>query len=456
MEDTAGYYKRVYIRTEFPEKVCSTESFKKRAAGVLSSLAELVHRPSDSDEQLQSVVSKGVEGIQVTTYFDEIDKMLGKELDSEKDMHLRYIDARILERLKNLSPTRVTRNRLSRIPGKIVRIPSGLVSLQEMEQSRRREITWNSYILTRLCRNTRLRRQFVNVNSIVLPHFQSRRRLSDHGCENMVKEGTVIVTVSFYHQIRGMKISEFDVLDTQMLSELRDSFVCKDSKHEEELLGFQPSGDCFEINGDLYLDGNYDAKSSYANTLKGFTGKPIPETFDMRNTRISDLKIPINLHSSYIHSGDCEHRVTFTNIRLFNPKYDSPFRDSYPVQVYSHSRTLTFCEICGVNQASKVIFNSVNLPRNPSQLCDSCTFAFLYDKNTKQTIEKCIIRSISSTCGGLVAGVKSRNGQGPGSEPTSSNPPPHFQSQPPISTGEDPPPLSSSSSSSSADTNTGA
>lgn len=450
MEDTAGYYKRVYIKRDFPEKICSTDSFKKRVAEVVSSLAELVHRPSDSDEQLRSVVSKGTEGIQVGTYFVEIEEMLRKELDTERDMHLRYIDFDILERLKNLSPTRVTRNRLSRIPGKIVRIPPGLVSLQEMEQSRRREIIWNSYILTRLCRNTRLRRQFVNVNSIVLPHFLSRRKFSELGCDNLVEEGTVIVTVSFYHQIRGMKIAEFDVLDTQMLSELRDSFVCHDSKHEEELLGFEPSGDCFEINGDLYLDGTHDTKSNYINTLKGFTGKPVPEILDMKNTRISDLKIPINLHSNYIHSGDCEHRVTFTNFRLFNPNYDSPFRDAYPVKVYSHSRTLTFCEICGVNQTTKVIFNSVNLPRNPSLLCDSCTFSFLYDKKTKQTIEKCIIRSISTIYeggGGILAGVKSGNSQGAGSEPESSLQP-HTNPQPGIPT------TNSSSHSSSTCTNT--
>ncbi|OII73977.1 uncharacterized protein cubi_02779 [Cryptosporidium ubiquitum] len=399
MDNKTGYYKKAYIRTEFPEKIYSTDNFGKTANKILSSLLELTSS-SILNEQLQNEINQGIDQIQVKTYYDEIERMLNNELDLEKDMHMKYVDTAILERLKNLSPTRVTRNRLSRIPGKIVRIPSGLVSLQEMEQKRRKEISWNSYYLTRLCRSTRLRRQFVSVNSIVLPHYQSRKRffdsISNDTEKERVKEGTTIVTVSFYHQIRGMKISEFDILDTQTLSDLRDSFICHDSKQEEELLGFHPSGDCFEINGDLYLDGSDDIKSSFVNTLRDFTSKPNPGTFEMKSTKISHLKIPINSHSSYIHSGDCEHRVTFTNIRLFNPNYDSPYKDAYPIQIYSHSRTITFCEICGVNQVSKVIFNSVNLPRNPSQLCDSCTFAFLYDKNTKQTIEKCIIRSINN------------------------------------------------------------
>lgn len=395
MENTAGYYKKVYIKTDFPEKVYLTDDFQKKANKVLSSLLELTSY-STFDSQLQDEINQGIKEIQVKTYYDEIENMLNNELDLEKDMHMKYIDTAILERFKNLSPSRVTRNRLSRIPGKIVKIPSSLISLHEIQQNRRREIFWSSYYLTRLSRNIRLRRQFVSVNSILLPHYQSTKRFLDsnhHINQEKLKQDTIIVTVSFYHQIRGMKISEFDILDTQTLLDLRNSFICHDSKQEEDLLGFQPSGHCFEINGDLYLDGNYDIKSSFIHTLKDFTGKSNPNIFEMKNTKISDLKIPINSHSSYIHSGDCEHRVTFTNIRLFNPNYDSPYKDAYPIQIYSHSRTLTFCEICGVNQVSKVIFNSVNLPKNPSQLCDSCTFAFLYDKNTKQSMEKCIIRS---------------------------------------------------------------
>ncbi|KAH8582695.1 uncharacterized protein ELE39_001351 [Cryptosporidium sp. chipmunk genotype I] len=409
MEGNLGYYRKAYIRTEFPEAVYSTDDFSKKAKAILSSILELT-RSSLLNEQLQNEINEGIKEIQVGTYYEEIEKMLDNELNLEKDMHMKYVDTAILERLKNLSPARVTRNRLSRIPGKIVRIPSALISFQEMEQNRRREIRWSSYFLTRLCRNTRLRRQFVSVNSIVLPHFLSRKRFSRSATtitntsnsnyntteREIVKDGTVIVTVSFYHQIRGMKISEFDILETQTLADLRDSFLCQDSKQEQELLGFHPAADCFEINGDLYLDGTTEVKSSFINTLKDFTSKSNPKTFEMKNTRISHLNIPINSHSSYIHSGDCEHRVTFTNIRLFNPKYDSPYKDAYPIQIYSHSRTLTFCEICGVNQVTKVIFNSLNLPRNPSQLCDSCTFIFLYDKNTKQTIEKCIIRSINN------------------------------------------------------------
>ncbi|KAK9171357.1 snRNA-activating protein of 50kDa MW C terminal family protein [Cryptosporidium meleagridis] len=418
-ENILGYYRKAYIRTEFPVNVYSTHDFSKKATEILSSLLELTY-PSTLNSQLQNEINEGINSIQVETYYEEIEKMLNRELDLEKDMHMKYVDSFALERLKNLSPSRVTRNRLSRIPGKIVRIPTGLVSLKEIEQNRRKEIFWNSYLLTRLCRNTRLRRQFVSVNSIVLPHFFSRKRYSlpttctnhhhldiqgerkaesQHQKESkreIVKDGTIIVTVSFYHQIRGMKISEFDILETQTLSELANSFICHDSKQEEELLGFYPTGDCFEINGDLYLNGTDDIKSSFINTLSGFTIKSIPQTFDMKNTPISHLNIPINSHSTYIHSGDCEHRVTFTNIRLFNSKYDSPYKDSYPIQIYSHSRTLTFCEICGINQVTKVIFNSLNLPRNPSQLCDSCTFIFLYDKNTKQSIEKCIIRSINN------------------------------------------------------------
>ncbi|KAF7457144.1 snRNA-activating protein of 50kDa MW C terminal [Cryptosporidium felis] len=397
MEDSPGYYRKTFLRTVFPEQQYSSKDFGERARKALSSLLEITV-PAAQDESLQRLIEGCLQNIQTKTLPDVIEDSLQRELDSEKDMYLRYIDPAILERLKTLNPTRVTRNRLSRIPGKIMRIPPSLANLQELEQTRRRGIRLSSYFLTRLCRNVRLRRQFVSVNSVVLPHLQSRKRLeleSDPPESELVNQGSVIITVSFYHQVRGMKIAEFDILDFQTLLDLKNAFKCHDAEQEQELLGFEPSGSCFEINGDLYVDGGAGGES-YARTLHGFTSKPYPEVLEMAKTTLSQIQLPINTRSAYLHSGDCEHRVTFTNMRLFDSKYDCPFSKAYPVLTYSHSKTLTFCEICGVNQASKVIFNSVNLPRNPSQLCDSCTFTFLYDKDTKLPVEKCIIKSINN------------------------------------------------------------
>ncbi|KAK6588363.1 hypothetical protein RS030_6849 [Cryptosporidium xiaoi] len=424
------YYENTYLNTAFPEKIRSTNDFKRDYFDIKNSISELISEDVKNDEEILSYLEKNTEEIQLRTIPDEIERTINDILGSEdKCEYLKYIDTDVIEKAKNLSPTRSTQNRLSRLAGKIKSIPNDLKSYDEILSKRKNQNVLSSYILTSLSKNIRLRKQFVSVNSIVFPHYLAKTKfekevsdsemdsikineeLSIDNIENekkkelqKVENGSVIITVSFYHQVRGMKIAEFDILDSQKLSCLKEAFKCEDSILEEELLNFNSTGGCFEIGGDLYVDLRNKNSVNYANKLVGFTKKNEKAgVYDMENLTLSQIQIPINNHCTYIHSGDCEHRVTFTNIRMFSQKYDCPYKSAYPIQTYSHSKTLTFCEICGVNQVKKAIFNAINLPRNPSQLCNSCTYAFLYDKESKQLVEKCTIRAINSS--------KSRNNQ---------------------------------------------
>ncbi|KAH8741730.1 hypothetical protein FG386_001304 [Cryptosporidium ryanae] len=418
------YYESTYLNTSFPEKTQLTDDFKRSCLEIKNSINRLASEDTEKDKSILDYLKENTRDIQLRTIPDEIEEEINRILSSEdKNEYLKYIDPTVLEKAKNLSPTRSTQNRLSRLAGRIKEIPNELKSYHEILSKRKNQNILSSYLLTNLSKNTRLRRQFVSVNSIVFPHYLAKIKfekkvfaLEAHSIDinselyedciekvrkndaQMVEDGSVIITVSFYHHVRGMKIAEFDILDSQKLACLRETFKCDDSILEEELLNFSSSGSCFEIGGDLYVDLKNKNSVNYANKLVGFTKKhDKAKVYDMENLKLSQIQIPINNHCTYIHSGDCEHRVTFTNIRMFSPKHDCPYKAAYPIQTYSHSKTFTFCEICGVNQVQKAIFNSINLPRNPSQLCDSCTFAFFYDKETKQLVEKCTIRAINSS-----------------------------------------------------------
>ena len=91
-ENILGYYRKAYIRTEFPMNVYSTNDFSKKVTEILSSLLELTYS-STLNFQLQNEINEGINSIQVGTYYEEIEKMLHNELDLEKDMHMKYVDS---------------------------------------------------------------------------------------------------------------------------------------------------------------------------------------------------------------------------------------------------------------------------------------------------------------------------------------------------------------------------
>ncbi|KAL7067309.1 hypothetical protein ACR3K2_22360 [Cryptosporidium serpentis] len=403
-----NYYSNINIKRSFPEENKDILSFKQEYENIYRLLKyEFKKFQSHEDNEINKYIDNCIDGIRMMRIPEEIEFMISKELDEKSDKYLDFIKPEILEKIL-ISKKRFKNcnKRSSRFAGKISSIPSNIRTIEEIINDRDINNVLNSYLLTRTCSNVRLRRQFVGMNSIIYSHEMSKTKLENRNDKQKLKKvnkDCLIITVSFYHPIRGMKMAEFDVLEYQTLAEIRDAFNCDDSKREEELLKVKTKGACFFIDGVLYPDlrESEDGIINYATYLKGYcntvnTIDNKEEIIPMHKCKLNEISIPINLPCSFLHSGDCEHRFTFTNIRVYQECVDCPYEDVYPLQIYSPSTILTFCEICGINLANKLIFNALNLPKNPSYLCDSCTFAFLYDKETKNPLENFIICNINS------------------------------------------------------------
>eukprot|EP00921_Rhytidocystis_pertsovi_P000107 GHVQ01000242.1.p1 GENE.GHVQ01000242.1~~GHVQ01000242.1.p1 ORF type:complete len:772 (-),score=104.13 GHVQ01000242.1:355-2670(-) len=150
----------------------------------------------------------------------------------------------------------------------------------------------------------------------------------------------------------------------------------------------------------------------------------------MSETRLRDLMLPLLDDCWYIHQGGCAHRVVFNRIRTLNrftccntkrPSsppttstkstlpvkqpdsedvvvecsekkqeqragqdtvigYDSPYLECYPIRTYTPQVTKVACESCETRAPTSLVFQSLDLPKNPTQLCDHCKDEMLLDE----------------------------------------------------------------------------
>ncbi|UKJ90109.1 hypothetical protein MACJ_001037 [Theileria orientalis] len=192
----------------------------------------------------------------------------------------------------------------------------------------------------------------------------------------IVDDNESIITFSYYHNVRGHKYKEFDVLSSQTLAHLTDSFRCSSQIISEDFdLGVK--GSCYFINGVLYPDLR-DGACDYSENLLEFysTSKPgvLKSEVPVRQDAAVLNNLDLRLYDSgyFLHHGDCEHRLTVTNVRMFDRTRDCPIVKCYPVCTFTPNRNKLDCQICSTNEATKTVFNSLLLPNNPSHLCSDC------------------------------------------------------------------------------------
>eukprot|EP01071_Lankesteria_metandrocarpae_P007110 Lankesteria_metandrocarpae@DN4587_c0_g1_i3.p1 len=141
----------------------------------------------------------------------------------------------------------------------------------------------------------------------------------------------------------------------------------------------------FFINGTLFTDTRHKGATDYSYWPGDYLARRAPQKIKSRTpqqiqeTKIGSLLLDLNQPCAYLHQGDCEHRVTFTGVRLYDKNSDCMFREGYPVRSFEPSTKVTMCQTCLVSIAGKLIFNSALLPSNPMHLCKMCFNALLYD-----------------------------------------------------------------------------
>lgn len=221
------------------------------------------------------------------------------------------------------------------------------------------------------------------------PHAWWTRRLSAGEAslhrrrERLAKRGEVVLTVAVC-DVHGRKCQEFDVLASQRLYELRDAlYFASDWMFDGPTR--LPSA-FFFIDGAFYSDRRHPGSLDYSRSLiewlqatrePGFVRADESKSMDLR---FMDLpRIPFGEKCLYVHQGDQEHPVYFTNARLLHSHDDCPFEEAYPVLTFMRRYRKRSCYACRQNFANWIVVDSSRCPHNPSYWCQTCFRHFFQD-----------------------------------------------------------------------------
>lgn len=209
----------------------------------------------------------------------------------------------------------------------------------------------------------------------------------------------------FHKKLYSTKISnsfpkysqELLLLGSQKLSDLRDSIVCINelavcedlsaSPYFKHLAHIPNAGKVFPsgfiyINGVFYTDMRHPDAKDYSEIIKKWAEKrneigPMV-TEKMEDTCLKDLKLRLGYPYVYMHLGNCEHILVFTDARLVI-KQDVQDPSRYPIFWGQPTKLAAKCHICSLNLTNWIAKGDPRLPLEYSLLCDRCLKTFCYD-----------------------------------------------------------------------------
>ncbi|GAB67976.1 hypothetical protein PCYB_125420, partial [Plasmodium cynomolgi strain B] len=233
--------------------------------------------------------------------------------------------------------------------------------------------------------NSLLKGVYINQNLINTLYVEEAKRdlLEFSSLQCLSSNETFIISVSFYHPIRGIKIAEYEILSCQTLADLTDVFFCFDSSN----YGLpQFDGSVYYIDGVLYPDLRSPNALDYSACILDFYKKKKDNNFIrppykimQHKAVISQMEIPLYQRCCFLHQGNCEHRIIFNNIREYNSLRDGDF-SKYPLRTFKPNIAKKLCVCCHKNVAQKIVLDCYLLKENPSFVCNCCFDLFLLDR----------------------------------------------------------------------------
>lgn len=195
----------------------------------------------------------------------------------------------------------------------------------------------------------------------------------------------VIMTVSIYHPKKRTKTQSFSVLGSQLLKTLKDRFYCL-----SDVVLPNNSSSFFFIENHFYSDFSQKENLDYASIIidwmksgqSKFWSKFTYQHSKMEETKFEDLKIKIGKKYLYCHQGDCEHILTFDELRMVTENDNQNYND-YPIQTFQSKIRRRKCRICKITNATCITYNDVNSPENPTYFCEYC-FKMLHTNTDNQ------------------------------------------------------------------------
>lgn len=212
-----------------------------------------------------------------------------------------------------------------------------------------------------------------------------------------------VITLRFYEPFKyipQMKNQprfhqEYQVLGSNLLTELRDRFYChcnqgpffdiSDAPHNiPESDTAAPNPGFFFIHDTFFNDtrnpNNPDYSEVILNWYKRFSYVRTFKTNIMETTKFEDLEIRIGYPCVYQHHGACEHIFCITSVDLLDGS-DSLVRSEYPRLSGASRKRSTLCDICGQIDGLYVVTNCALHVKDPVTLCENCFFSFHYESD---------------------------------------------------------------------------
>lgn len=193
---------------------------------------------------------------------------------------------------------------------------------------------------------------------------------------------------------------EFMVLGCQYLTELRDKIECVSDKaipgDYSECPKLAPEITCkdlyksgfFYFNGVFYNDMRHPDCRDYSETIISWASSgshgigPFKKAF-MERTKFIDLEIQLGYPYVYVHQGNCEHLIVFSDLQYYTHHHCSN-KLAYPVHVTLRPKKRVLCMTCHIHTAEWIVFDNKRVPENPCYFCKQCFFAFNYDENDQK------------------------------------------------------------------------
>ncbi|XP_055308965.1 snRNA-activating protein complex subunit 3 [Sitodiplosis mosellana] len=249
-----------------------------------------------------------------------------------------------------------------------------------------------------------------------IPRKYNRYRYIEHKIDNtdescdLVPLEEILITVRVYEPFvykrgegtaRKPRLSqEFVVLGRQELTELRDKIYChcqfgpfKDISNDFESIKNQETEPPEETNtnreddfgfffiADTFYNDDRTTKTDYTKEIREWMSRRDDigpaQVKSMQNVKFEDLNVRVGYPQLYRHYVNCEHIISFTDIRLLAPD-DSLKSTDYPLLRCVSSSKMTLCQVCGIIEATFTVKKSNAHIQDPVFLCRNCLISFHY------------------------------------------------------------------------------
>ncbi len=219
-----------------------------------------------------------------------------------------------------------------------------------------------------------------------------------------ISKDEVLLRVSVFAAKDPKRRFTFTVLGSQPLSALKDKVYCREDFPPSGRAPLQASyfyieGVCYDDTRPVPVQCDGEGHILAAGTAPGQGGlqgmfhpprlsKPVVDwsrsalrrrrpsgwglvqSGDMAATRFEQLSVRIGAHYMYLHAGDCQHIVVFTDIRAAHSG-DEQNALQYPIEANLPKLARQACQSCK-QPANAVVLGDTATRSNPCYLCEAC------------------------------------------------------------------------------------